>query len=82
MDGKLDKLTKRVHATGEGISNTEEREDETKRSMNWDRVLIFNVEQSRKIRKQKPLYSCWNWKYRIGQCDAFCSNVVQLPFWA
>lgn len=34
MDAKLDKLTKRVHATGEGISNTEEREDETKRSMN------------------------------------------------
>lgn len=34
MDAKLDKLTKRVHATGERISNTEEREDETKRSMN------------------------------------------------
>lgn len=34
MDVKLDKLTKRVHATEEGISNTEEREAETKRSMN------------------------------------------------
>lgn len=52
MDVKLDKLTKRVHATEEGISNTEEREAETKRSMNWNRVLIFNVEQSRKIRNR------------------------------
>lgn len=34
MGAKLDKLTKRVHATGEEISNTEEREGKTKRSMN------------------------------------------------
>lgn len=30
MDVKLDKLTKRVHVTEEGISNTKEREAETK----------------------------------------------------
>lgn len=30
MDAKLDKLTKRAHATEEGISNTEEREAEKK----------------------------------------------------
>lgn len=42
MGPKLDKLTKRVHATEEGISSTKEREAETKRSMNRDSVgFIF-----------------------------------------
>lgn len=80
MDAKLGKLTKRVHATEQGISNTEEKEAETKRSMNRERLLIFYVEQSKEITKQKPLYSCLNKRYRAGHYDAYCSKLVQLVF--